>query len=347
MPLRVVRRTDTGTLWIVGTVRAADQKRGVRIRKRAASDDRRIAEEEARTLELSIIRDRHLGERPRSRTFAEAVASYLDHKERSAATNAFLTKLLQHFGPAMTLDKIGQEAADKARAAVLRPGALPGTVKRNLITPLRAVMRHAERRGWCRTPLFDLPEEPKGRTAFLVPAQASALIRHAGQLRPLIVFLICTGCRAGEALALEWRDVDLIGARVLLHEGETKGGGRRYVSLPPAALAALDALPHRDGAVFLSRHRAPYTAAGSLRRLWRAAARAAGLPPEITPHVLRHTWASWHYALHRDLLRLARDGGWATTAQVERYTHLMPEGLQGAIRAVWGMRADRSGKTGA
>jgi integrase len=31
--------------------------------------------------------------------------------------------------------------------------------------------------------------------------------------------------------------------------------------------------------------------------------------PELTPHDLRHTWASWHYALNRDLLLLKVEGG--------------------------------------
>jgi integrase len=46
-----------------------------------------------------------------------------------------------------------------------------------------------------------------------------------------------------------------------------------------------------------------------------------GLNPEFTPHDLRHTWASWHYALHKDLIRLQQDGGWSTITLVTRYAH--------------------------
>jgi hypothetical protein len=41
------------------------------------------------------------------------------------------------------------------------------------------------------------------------------------------------------------------------------------------------------------------------------------LDPELTPHDLRHTWASWHYALNRDLLALKIEGGWSSVALVE------------------------------
>lgn len=59
--------------------------------------------------------------------------------------------------------------------------------------------------------------------------------------------------------------------------------------------------------------------------------------PTFTPHDLRHTWATWHHVLHRDLLRLRDDGDWASVAQVETYAHLAPAGLAGEIEAFWGI----------
>ena len=41
--------------------------------------------------------------------------------------------------------------------------------------------------------------------------------------------------------------------------------------------------------------------------------------PADHPHGLRHTWASWHYATHRDPLLLRQEGGWSSLAVVERY----------------------------
>ena len=48
----------------------------------------------------------------------------------------------------------------------------------------------------------------------------------------------------------------------------------------------------------------------------------------FTPDHLRHTWASWHYAIHKDLLRLKVDGGWAKVDMVERYAHVVPVGFE-------------------
>jgi integrase len=69
---------------------------------------------------------------------------------------------------------------------------------------------------------------------------------------------------------------------------------------------------------------------------WYGALRRAGLDPELTPHDLRHTSASWHYAFNRDLLALKQEGGWSSVALVERHAHLLPAGYDAAIRRFLG-----------
>jgi integrase len=62
----------------------------------------------------------------------------------------------------------------------------------------------------------------------------------------------------------------------------------------------------------------------------------------FTPHVLRHTWATWHYALNKDLLALKVEGGWANVAMVERYAKLMPAGYEAEIRRFLDDECNRS-----
>ncbi|MGE0418565.1 MAG: tyrosine-type recombinase/integrase [Acetobacteraceae bacterium] len=334
-------------------------------------------------MEAQILREAWHGkqEAAPTRTLTEAITSYLDHADRSPGMHAMLARIVKHFGD-VPLSAINQEAVDKARAAILRPGAAPATVRRNLIVPLRAVMIHASKRDWCPAPRFDAPPEPKGRTLFMLPDQVDAIIGKARpHLAPLLRFLICTGCRMSEALALEWRDVDLVAGRAILWEGETKGGGRRVVDLPPAAVAALTGLadawryraarlvrpadrwlqaaasgridgdpsadaaavladlPPVSGCVFLTHKGQPYRDSevygGQIKSAWATTTKAAKVDG-FTPHHLRHTWATWHYAIHRDLLRLKVDGGWSSVALVERYAHIMPAGHEADIRRVWG-----------
>src|SRR6185437_16248327 len=56
MPLRVVTRSDTGTLWIVGTVRPAGAAQGIRVRRRAGADSAALAREEAAAIESDLLR---------------------------------------------------------------------------------------------------------------------------------------------------------------------------------------------------------------------------------------------------------------------------------------------------
>ena len=359
MPLRVTTRSDTGTLWITGTVRPAGAKHGYRVRQRAGSDSEAAAREEAAAIELQILRNHHLGARPVERGFAFAVTSYLESQRRSPGTVALVSRLLQHFGN-VPLSGINQETIDRARPLVLTGDPAPGTIRRNLIVPLRAILMHAYRRGWCDIPRFELPPEPEGRTDFLLPAQVERLLANAGHIRPLLTYLICTGCRIGEALALDWSQVDLRGARANVWGDQTKAGRRRVVELPPAAVAALGGLAHRDGFVFLRSDGEPYRATGDggghIAGPWGVACREAELPgewvmlarpdrpsqakrfvPAFGVHVLRHSWASWRYALHPDPFALQRAGGWSSVALVERYAHLMPDGHAEAIRRVWGL----------
>jgi integrase len=343
MPLRIRRRKDTGALEIYGTVRPAGAKVGVRVRERAGSDDEATAREEAIAREREILRNIHLGQRPDSRSFAEACRSYINHETRSTRTLQATLRVLRYFGT-MRLDQINQEAVDNARGVVLRQGASSATVARNLIVPLRAVMTHASRRGWCTMPAFDVPSIDRRRPDFLLPHQVEALITAAApHLQPLLRFLVCTGCRLSEALTLEWRSVDLAGARVTLWEGETKGGKRRVICLVAGAVAALHAVGHRTGCVFLTARKQPYRSSdeygGQIKTAWARACRLSDVSGGV--HMLRHTWASYHYALNRDPLQLMRDGGWSGLALVERYAHLLPAGHEDGVRRVWGLDVAR------
>jgi integrase len=214
--LRIERRADTGALTIVGTVA------GQRIRKRAASDDDRLAKEEAATLETELLRADWHGERRGTRSLAEAVNSYLATAPRAEGTKDRLNRLLLTTGD-IKLGAVNQQTANRAAKRLLAPDTSPATLKRSIVTPLRAVMNHAFRQGWCDPPIFEIPRE---RTLYVLPSEAERLIAAANPaLAVLIRFILGTGARMSEALELDWRDVDLQGARAIFWK--TKNGKPR------------------------------------------------------------------------------------------------------------------------
>ena len=102
-------------------------------------------------------------------------------------------------------------------------------------------------------------------------------------MRPLITFLLYTGARCGEALWIDWRDVNLGKAHVTF--GKTKNGEPRGVPLHDRVIAALANMEYRTGEVFRRPDGKPYarprsindTSAGSrIKTAFKAACRRAG-----------------------------------------------------------------------
>lgn len=287
-------------------------------------------------------------------SFKSAALSYLDFEARSERTKDYVNRLVEHFGTAK-LATIDQAAADKAVTAIVGDDAAPATKIRTVYTPLTSVLMHAADRQWCDRPKFRRPSVPKSRTPWLAPEDALRLVDAAApHLRPLLHFILCTGARLSEALDLDWSDVDLPAAKVIFRE--TKNGRDRAAALPEAAILTVANLPGRAGKVFRRDDGDPYAdrerqEGGQIKTAWRTACKRAGLGrergevflPSITPHGLRHTWATWFYGLTRDPLLLKTEGGWETIAMVERYAHLMPSELVPEINRVWGASHPRIG----
>jgi integrase len=311
--------------------------RRIRVEESTGLTDKRQAEVLRAKREAEIV-DQSIHGRRTTATFAAAVVSYLE----AGGSRRFLDHVLEHFGTT-PLVHIDQAAIDRG-ARMLYPHASGATRDRQFYTPVSAVMKHAAKRNWC-SPLLDLerPDKPRGRVRALTIDEANRLIDACGDhLRPLVIFMLYTGARVGEALWLDWREVNLDRRHVVFVE--TKNGDRRGVPLHPRVVAALANLPHRQGEVFRRPDGLSYaplnaddpgetSAGGRIKTAFRGAVRRAGLI-DFHPHDCRHTWATWHYAQHRDPNQLMALGGWRTPAMVFRYAHNNVEQFQSSIDAL-------------
>ena len=66
---------------------------------------------------------------------------------------------------------------------------------------------------------------------------------------------------------------------------------------------------------------------GQMQTSFNKARDAAGLGKDVTPHTLRHTWATWYYAQTRDFGGLMDLGGWAKSEMANRYRKIAPDDL--------------------
>jgi integrase/recombinase XerC len=149
-----------------------------------------------------------------------------------------------------------------------------------------------------------------------------------------------TGIRVqSEGIPLTWRDLDLTKGRLHIVATTAKAGKERYVPLSDAMtqrLRMMQAASTRD-LVFAAK------GGGLLHRFKRHFARAvrtAGLAGTgVSPHVLRHTFASRLAESSGDLLLLQQLGGWSSLALVERYAHVREGRGAEAIRRMVEQRA--------
>jgi integrase len=148
----------------------------------------------------------------------------------------------------------------------------------------------------------------------------------------VIRFLALTGWRSGEALALRWDEVDLARRTAFLPDTKT-GKSARPLSI--AACDVLRALPYQkapDSMVF------PATRGDGLmagfKKLFRDIVKAGGLSPAVTPHVLRHSFASVAADLGFSDLTIAALIGHKGRSMTSRYAHGADTVLLAAADAV-------------
>jgi integrase len=327
MPLRLVRRPKSPYWVLRGTIRR------IRIEESTGTDNKKIAEEIRAKREAELLAESVYGRRATA-TFAQAALSYLEH----GGSKRFLNRIISHFG-ITALARIDQDAIDRA-ARELYPNASNSTLIRQCYVPTAAVLSHAAKRGWCAKPIIERPKTPKPRIRWITLVEADRLIDAcADHLRPLVIFLIYTGARAGEALWLDWHNVDLEREHVIFPK--SKNGHARGVPLHQRVLNALLKLPHRDGEVFRRPDGLPYerpkgdddenqSAGSRIKTAFQGACRRAGIK-DFHPHDCRHTFATWHYAHNRDLTALMRIGGWRDIKSVIRYMHVNVDELRNTM----------------
>jgi integrase len=102
-------------------------------------------------------------------------------------------------------------------------------------------------------------------------------------------FLALTGWRSGEALGLRWKDVDLVRRTATLPDTKS---GRSMRPLSHPACDLLGTLPNLvNGALVFPPSRGEGLMAGH-KKFFRRIMEFGGLPLDVTPHTLRHSFAS-------------------------------------------------------
>jgi integrase/recombinase XerC len=183
------------------------------------------------------------------------------------------------------------------------------------------------------------PAKPKTLPAVLTVDEASRLLETPGgpprsplRDRALLELLYSSGLRVSELTGLDVEDLDL-------HEGSVrvrgKGRKERIVPVGRKAVEAVQAYLARErraggagaGALFLNVRDGGRLTSRSVHRLLGARARRQGWQKRISPHALRHSFATHLLGSGADLRAIQEMLGHSSLSTTQRYTRLDTEQL--------------------
>jgi integrase/recombinase XerD len=293
---------------------------------------------------------------PEARPYEHLVLDFLAYLEfeRGLSRNtleAYRSDLLQfgRFLEARGAEAVLASAADVSDFLVElaegngRPPSSPATIHRKAAC-LRSFYRHLRREGLRDSdPTASISSPRRGRRLpkVLNRGEVTKLLSQPKGTAPtslrdraLLELMYACGLRASEAIGIEIADLDMEEA-VLRARG--KGSKERVVPVGRAALEAAriylergrPALVH-DGIVaqlFVNFRGEPLTRQG-LYKIVRRHAATAGLAERMSPHTLRHTFATHLLAGGCDLRSVQEMLGHADVATTQLYTHLSSERLK-------------------
>jgi len=298
-------------------------------------------------------------------TMSRAVRGYLDHLtvERGLATNS-LTSYRRDLRRYLTYtSQRGIASPDDVDAGVitdflvgLREGS-PGHSPLSAASAARAVVavrgfhRFALREGLAGddpAARVKPPPAPKRLPKAITVTQVEALLEAASvsgteqslRDRALLEVLYGTGARISEAVGLDLDDLDLVAGSVRLRG---KGGKDRIVPLGRYARTSLEAYLVRGrpaltlagtgtAAVFVNRRGGRLSRQSAWTAL-RAAAAGAGLPVAVSPHTLRHSFATHLLDGGADVRVVQELLGHASVATTQIYTLVTVDRLREVFAA--------------
>ncbi|MFQ5828932.1 MAG: tyrosine recombinase XerC [Candidatus Methylomirabilia bacterium] len=240
------------------------------------------------------------------------------------------------------LEQVDSRAVRAYLAWLHGRGLSRSSIGRKLAT-LRSCLRFLTRRGVLkRNPAREVgsPKLPHRLPSFLPVDEAWALFQSPApgsargkRDRAILELLYATGVRVEELCRLDVVDLDRAQGTIRVFG---KGSKERIVPVGDRALEAVDtylqARPPGNAPVFLNRRGGRLTVR-SVHRIVRASGRAAGLARPVSPHTLRHTFATHLLDAGADL-RLIQDLlGHSRLSTTQRYTHVSADRLMAVYDA--------------
>jgi integrase/recombinase XerC len=240
-----------------------------------------------------------------------------------------LNQFIAHCSPTVSLTSISRSQVQDWVVAGHAKGLSPATLSRRL-SALRSFLDSCVQAQWCDKNVAAgvlAPKQKKRLPKALPPEQTASLMQATGSktdLRDAALMLVMYGCglRVSEAVGLNIHDIDLQACEIRVLG---KGRKERVVPIPQSGLQLLvdymEGHTHHGDALFLNARGSRLTTR-SVQRMLKKRALETGADVSVTPHRLRHSFATHLLAGGVDLRAIQELLGHSSLATTERYTYL-------------------------
>jgi integrase/recombinase XerD len=196
---------------------------------------------------------------------------------------------------------------------------------------INAIKFHLEHvlRGERKVYYIDRPIKPKLLPRVLSEKEIGAMIGCISNIKHklMLVILYSSGVRLSELLNLKWKDFDTERLQLFVDGG--KGGKDRYTLLSEKAIELtrvyLDL--YAPGKLLFEGPSGARYSARSVTSVVARAASVAGIGKRVSPHTLRHTFATHLLEAGVDLRYIQQLLGHESSRTTERYTHMTTKGF--------------------
>jgi len=231
-------------------------------------------------------------------------------------------------------------------AELMRDNAARATVQRRL-SAIKAFFRYRESNSGATSSVRALrsPKSQRKLPSILQEGDARRLIEHqpdapmapaALRDRAILEVLYSSGLRVSELVGLDWRDIDEEVGMLTVRAG--KGSKDRVVPIGEPALDALRAwrsampIAADPDAPVITNLRGKRLTTRSVEKMVARRIEDAGLATSVTPHGLRHSFATHMLNAGADLRSIQEMLGHASLATTQRYTHVSVKHLKDVYR---------------
>lgn len=212
----------------------------------------------------------------------------------------------------------------------------------NIYSAMRKLFREVLEIEWS---FKKLPRPRKERTLpeLISRIEVQRLIQGCVNLKhkAILVTIYSAGLRAGELRNLKITDIDSERLQLRIRKG--KGAKDRYVQIPMELIVYLRKyyLQYKpENYLFYGRKRAGQISFSAIRWAIRQSKRRQGLQKQISPHTLRHCYATHHLETGTDLVYLQKNMGHKHLKTTARYIHLCKERYQHIYHPIVDIIAD-------